>query len=296
MDEYNIKELIILCNNLEKYLDFKNQINGLKPYTSLAKLEMVMSGKYFFNNKQYKQFYKNNKEIINQYQKSGILNLIFNINSLEPIYNYIVKNKDKLDNILAILVKLLELGLEEIYFNEEYIYNDEVYEIDNYMNEDLIITYLDNIEILPSFDPYTIRYTTKGSKFKIIINGLDKIVELSDLTFSPDKIPDNLTYEVVFNKILSLSKNNKSNTGLEDIMNMHSGYEILNHSTNEVMEVFRCIGDVESREELFKLLNGIRSNVLKIKDVTKKYEDKIISNDGMLTKDELIRIRGLCKK
>lgn len=302
MDEYLVKEIIILCNILDKYSLFRDKINDIKKHRSstklLYKLEMIVNDKSCFGNKKIKKFYQENKEIIDMYYRNGLLYLIFDIEHLDTVYNHIIKNRDKLDKILALLNRLLELGVKEIFFNESYVYTDECYEMDNYMPEQTSIVYLDNIEILPSFDEYIIRYTTNHSNYRILLNtyNLTKVIELNDLTFDASRLPDKLTNEELFNRMLSLSKRSTEISTLEDIINMYNGTDILTHSMNNTMEMFKCINDSKSKEELMQLLTSIRVNVLKIQTITKQYEENTISGSDVLTKERIIQARRLCKE
>lgn len=141
------------------------------------------------------------------------------LRKLDYVYEYILNNISKLNNIKELLGKLKQLGFEDIIFNTHMKLTTETFNIYMEVNKNRCITYLDNMEILPSMDIDVIAYVSNETDYRIdlmtssrydntlVLRG--SIIYLTSLTFDKDKLPDSLDAKVIYDKVASLTYNEK---------------------------------------------------------------------------------------
>lgn len=221
-------ELIALCHILYNFDEFDlNLSNFFKSNNKSAIYDLykISKGQFVMGAKGVKSFYKENKfviDTINTY--SNIINFIGDNYDLDGqlkeesglsfFYKYILNYKDEMQSILSIFEKIKELGFGDIEFNDGLDFSKVEYKIDVNFSENFIITYLDNMYFAGSFDKGIIDYRTIGSNYRIIVRPdekgtslCNKKITVNSLLFEADRLPDVISKESIFDKIVSLADN-----------------------------------------------------------------------------------------
>ena len=163
----NIKSLIALGHILNDFTNFENNLNKVlnkaKP-DFLDNLKIISLKSKFLINHKAKKFYDQNKSVKINYLKES---------NLTYFYEYFVKNYDNLNQIMQVLYTLDELGFNELSFNEEEDFTNEIYSLDPNTKNNFNFVYVDNIKVLPSSSD-KINYITSSSNYKIILDRLNK--------------------------------------------------------------------------------------------------------------------------
>ena len=295
-------DAIALCHIIDEFETFNNNfINFLNTITDdisliLAKLYQISNGEKVFGATRIKCFYNENKTVIDKIKKySSLIEFIFcNYNfaikaefSSNYLYQYILENRDKLDEILVVLEKIKELGFETFNFNTQLDFSKETYFIYREMTESFMpITYFDNLEIIPSYEG--IRYKTNGSKYMIKLVdilpfGKNKIT-LNDLTFNVNRLPKSLLFKDTAGKILELSQQRQEEyTVIKNSVDLNAGIKKLYVIHQELNSKFNKIDDIDSKEELLEELKKVKEAIKKMQILSQQYDKKVVSEHETIT-------------
>lgn len=222
--KYNVNDLIYLCDHIDRYSNFRIDIELLLMGGSLKKVlsdDKVLQSKYFnYKDKRVQRLCQKYGDMAEMVLCSATNNSIRNkLRKLDYVYEYISSNIDKLDSIKNLLIKLKQLGFDNIIFDRHMKLTTEIFSI--YMNPSMnrCITYLDNMEVVASDDIDVITYMSDKSDYKIelmtssrydntlVLRG--SIIYLTSLIFDKDKLPDSLDVNVIYNKVASLTCSKK---------------------------------------------------------------------------------------
>lgn len=219
-----IDNLIALSKILDNLEEFNEKVRGLVSASCnrevIYKLEQISKGEGCFNSDRIKQFYIDNKsiiDVINEY--SSIYSFIcsnYDVNgnamyndSLNFFYRYMLLNRDSIDSIVSVLERIKELGFSTLYFNQKLEGSNDVYSISTSFNDNDTITYLDNLEVVSSDGEY-ISYRALNPNFRLIlvpdrddISKVNKRVEVNSLLFDKDLLPESIFKDVTFNQIMN---------------------------------------------------------------------------------------------
>ena len=177
-----IENLLSLCHILDNYNLFNQklakEINPQNNRKFILKIWEISQGELLFQGKKEKQFYEENKEIIDTINKySNIYSFIIcnydnygkPTENLKYFFNYLLKNKNKIHHIISILEKLKELGFNKINFDEELNFNEEIHTLYPVLKENTYITYVANPIVVPNYTEQ-IRYKSNNSNYKMKFN------------------------------------------------------------------------------------------------------------------------------
>jgi len=222
--KYNVNDLIYLCNHIDRYPNFRIDIELLLRGRTLKKVladDRVLQNKHFdYKDKRVQELCKKYGNMAEMVLCSATNNDVrVKLRKLDYVYEYILNNISKLNNIKELLGKLKQLGFEDIIFNTHMKLTTETFNIYMEVNKNRCITYLDNMEILPSMDIDVIAYVSNETDYRIdlmtssrydntlVLRG--SIIYLTSLTFDKDKLPDSLDAKVIYDKVASLTYNEK---------------------------------------------------------------------------------------
>lgn len=218
--KYNVNDLIYLCNHIDRYPNFRIDIELLLRGRSLKK---VLSDDKVLQNKHFNYKDKNVQKLCQKYGNMAEMVLCsatdndvrVKLRKLDYVYEYILYNIGKLDSIKKLLTKLKQLGFEDIIFDVYMKLTTETFNIYVEPSRNRCITYLDNMELLPSIDIDMITYMSNNSDYRIELMTSSKydntlvlrgsIIYLTSLIFDKDKLPDSLDAKVIYDKVASLT-------------------------------------------------------------------------------------------
>lgn len=219
-----IDNLIALSKVLDNFEDFNEKVRNLVSIVCnrevIYKLGQVSNGVDCFNSDKIKDFYNENKsiiDVINEY--SSIYSFIwsnYDVNgnvmyndSLNFFYRYMQENRDSIDSIVSVLERIKELGFSTLYFNQKLEGSSDVYSISTSFNDNDTIIYLDNMEVVSNDGEY-ISYRTLNPSFRLIlvpdrddISKVNKRVEVNSLLFDTSLLPESLSKDSTFNQIMN---------------------------------------------------------------------------------------------
>lgn len=311
VSQMEIYDLLFICSNLDSFSEFNNNViefmsNGKNAKNRFYLLD-IANKKHIIGLRKVKKFYEQNKRVIDEINRTcyTINNFIgsnydydYNGNckmnsSLETFYKYLVKHKDEKKQIITLLKKLRDLGFKDIYFNEDDEFTDSIYSIScNSYN----CSYMENMEALPNYSSDCVYYKTKGSNYKIDIGGLfvrltnhyDIYITVNNLVFDPSLLPNSITKETTYDKILNLRDNQKDNcraiqNSVDLSLSVDDLYDIFN-STTKVVDGFESVKD---KKQLKKKLSKIKEYLDDIKEISEQYDNSICKNTSKITKEQL---------
>ena len=151
-----------------------------------------------------RNFYKENQEVIESIYNDGALtNFLWSEKTeRDYFYQYLMKNRENLKQIIAVITKLRELKFYKINLDENADFTKSVFAL-SYDASHLapLIHFCDNMYALPNFDISNIKYKTKKSDYLISIqyfgtepgeNPWEKEIILNNLVFDVNRLPQNL--------------------------------------------------------------------------------------------------------
>lgn len=219
-----IDNLIALSKVLDDFKEFNERVRDLVSIgynrKVIYKLEQISKGEESFNFDKIRQFYNDNKtviDVINEY--SSIYSFIcsnYDVNgnvmyndSLNFFYSYMQENRDGIDSIVSVLERIKELGFSTLYFNQKLEGSSDVYSISTSFNDNDTIIYSDNMEVVSNDGEY-ISYRALNPSFRLIlvpdrdeISKVNKRVEVNSLLFDTSLLPESLSKDSIFNQIMN---------------------------------------------------------------------------------------------
>lgn len=220
-----IDNLIALSKVLDNFKDFNEKVRNLVSIVCnrevIYKLGQVSNGVDCFNSDKIKEFYNENKsviDVINEY--SSIYSFIcsnYDVNgnvmyndSLNFFYRYMQENRDSIDSIVSVLERIKELGFSTLFFNQKLEDSEESYSINTSFNDNDTIIYLDNMEVVSNDGEY-ISYRALNPSFRLIlvpdrdeISKINKRIEVNSLLFDKVLLPESISKDATFNQIMNM--------------------------------------------------------------------------------------------
>ena len=227
-----IDQIIALCHIIDDFEEFQKRLTTMLTSKTnrhfLTQIDDISHGRFRIGAQKVKQFYSENKTVIdtiNQY--STIVRFIhYNYGSsgvpfkgLQFFYEYIFHHKDKIKQILGVLVKLKKLGFNNFEFNEDLDFTKTEYNTSTKFSG--WVYYVDNIQVIPNYDENTIHYKTTNSNYEMPLLSSSEgdyyecycsTIVLNSLLFDPTRLPDNLNKETIFDPLLEAKNAQKEQT------------------------------------------------------------------------------------
>ena len=303
--KYNVNDLFYLCNHLDIYPSFRIDIERLLNKASLKNLiskTVKESNKDFdIKDTKVKKFCKKYNILADMIVCSATCDEVrTKVKKIDNIYEYITNNIDKLDNIKAILKKLDKLGFRNIIFDSNMNLVSDKYSISLDATKNKSIVYLDNIKVLPFADLDIINYKSNNSNYKIEIIYLSRYdnmvllrgsnIYLNSLTFSPDRLPEDLSLKNTFNKIIELAQNQvKLRELVQNLAYIDYGIDQVIEALNNLEKYIEKLSNVDDKETLKDNLTMVRSILTNM--AAGQNLDESISRDALIKKRELYKSR-----
>ncbi|MBR3162230.1 MAG: hypothetical protein IKF19_05820 [Bacilli bacterium] len=315
--------LIALINIIDYYEEFSK---NMKRFISkkdnnrdlIERLESISRNEICIKDMGARNFYKANKDaidIINNYSSIHdfiCLNYDYrgipfdNYDKLDYYYDYLLKNKNKIEQIKLTLRKIKELDLTIINLNEEYNFTESNYYFSfnpySINKEEFYYErfyYLDNIQILPNYEKNVIEYCTKKSDYKIVIKSFDNIynsneIYVNSLFFNPNSLPINISREETLDKILNMKKeNNIEDRKIREAIELSVTTDDLEDQSIKTSSIINKMNNEIYKKELNILLNNILDSISKMREIEHLFYQDIINNSKKINEKRLSKEKRL---
>ena len=317
--EAYISHIIALYHILDNYSEFIQNLSSLisTKYNrdTIYNLYKISKGKFVVGSRKIKRFYQENKTVVDTINKySDILSFI-NLNydyqgnlsensSLEFFYQYLSSHKDELNQILSVLEKLKELGFNEFKFDEDANFACNEYAIDTCINRNIDINYLDNIQVVPNYQNNVVKYRTTGSNYCIIAKtsfgklcAYEKTITLNSLIFDVKRLPETITKENIFDKLVSLKEEQKENCStIKNSIDLSISIDDLRNQFDSTNRIIEGLNSVDSKDGLQDVLLKIKEYIDKLQTISTEYDDSISQGYSSITKEKLEKEKQLYLK
>lgn len=315
--EIQVKSLITLCE-IKNYDNFSKELELLiktkrKKYL-IDKMYDIMQGKFRFGSKKYKEFIKKYEDVIEIMKKNNCLwemtvakyNAFGNVykDSAEDFfYKFILEHNDDIENIKSVAIKIKQLGFDKIIYGEKLDFTGIEYELDTSYVSDF--EYLENIEVIPTYDNTSIIYKTTNSCYRITIwtigygdrkriKNYSKEIELNSLIFDVNRLPDEITTESTLgyiNKLVELSKNDYQ--CIKDLVNINVSIEDLFNKYNYLKNIIDNVENAKNKQEMKQVLGNILEEIEKLKLEYSSFQNDIIIESDKIDENKIIEEKKL---
>lgn len=309
-----VKNLIVLCHILDEYKEFDEKCVAFLKESRLVRADNIIrisNNESCFDSEKERKFYEENKNIFDKIEKYGYISeFLLRVYSwgdkchkdMNEMYNYILQNKENLDKILAVLEKIDELYIGNVYFNKDLDFTNDVNEIKIWYDHCSLSDYYENIELIPSYSNDIVRIKTSDSIYKIHISspgeyGMeDNDIYLNSLVFDSKRLPNSLKDLDILDKTFLLKDNlGKESDSIKNSVDFNIQIEKLLTDTNNLNQFIGNIDDIQDREQLRQLLLSIKNNISAIQVICDKQDERIIESSENITKDILDKEKQLYK-
>ena len=307
--EAKVNILIALYHILDGYSEFtKNLISFITTKNNkndVWDLYKITHGEFVVGAIKTKKFYQKNKDVIDTINKySSIWDFILynyddqgNVRKdsfVDYFYQYFLAHKNELDKILSILEKLKELGFDRFRFDEDADFTDKECTISTHFNSNSNINYLDNIQVVPNYQNDVVRYKTTGSNYNMNIKvflgrfGYEKTITLNSLVFDVKRLPESISKESIFDRIISLKGEQKEScAAIKNSVDLSIGVDDLQSQFESTSQIIDRLDDIKDKDELHEVLSHIKEEIDKLQTISKAYNDTVSKDDSSITKEQL---------
>ena len=297
-----VTDIMGLCIIFNEYKQFSHSIQILNN-GSLDDIENLLSllrGENISVSFEVENFYHNNSEAIKKLEsrlsKDDLIHFILLLYStfkiIDNFYNYIIEHKIDINKLYNLLERIKNLGFEEFDFCENADFSHEINNISEYLKRNLIINYLENIQVIPSY-PGNIAYYSEGSNYLIILSPTDissfrPSIKLNNLEFDPNCLPDKLDVKEFFSKLLM--ENQRYNGGINAIKyckDFDNPISNLQLTINKLNELKNRVDSEETKDRLTTLLNSLEEEFNRLLGIKNGYIDISLNRYDYLTLEDL---------
>lgn len=316
----NTNHLIALCEIGEDYKSFCEDLEKLikSDYNKnlVQDIYRVMLGHFSIHAGKYRSFIEKHKktiEIMNEYNcLSNLTVLSYDINgnrrkdlSEDYFYQYIQNNKQNVETIKNVALKLKKLGFDSIDFNENLDFTKQEFEVDcsyrggYFASSGASFSFLENIDIIPTYLQNPIKYKTTGSCYCMNLeylgfgyyDGISKYnrnIKLNSLIFDPSRLPDEMsvgTTVVVIQRLLDKKKEEYKD--LKESVDLSISLADLEDQFENLKKVLEGIDKVKYNDELSNLLNQMKVILNKLQLLGVNLEKQVIDSHQNISNETM---------
>ena len=305
----SVDTIITLYNMLDVYEDFNKDLKNLltsKENDGYVGYNLWRLSTYKDEtvSKKIKKFYGKHKSVIDMVNKNSNIRDFMNDNfvndtgrnntNINNLFNYLMKNKEKKENIFLVLDKIKKLGFDKIYFDEKFDFTKKEYIIFTNFIDNYSLNYLDNIEIIPNYSTGHVKYRTNNSNYNMFLQLSDKDISqygreilLNSLLFDVRLLPDSIEKETTFDMILDIKKREKNKCDiLRDSIDLSVNLDYLYEEFNNTCTIVKKL-NMDDKSKLIEELSSIKKSLKKMKTISNEFNKKITSEDFSITEKRL---------
>ena len=316
--QVSINDAITLCYILDGFDKFNNNLLKFIKNKNIADyiyfLNHISHGKILIGKSKVKEFYEQNKVVIDEINiHNYISNFILNNYSLDDgmlkdntclnkLYNYLKKHEDEKEKAIDLLLEIRELGIKELYFDENMDFTDTIYEVDKKDPYDICL-YVDNMEGVPNYFNNIVLYKTKKSNYGIklqidnsfSVGIIEPKIYLNSLLFDPSRLPKNLTAESTFHKIYNLKEKQKNGCiAIQNAIDLSIHIEELCEEYTSACEEIENLKNFEKADLLRQNLLKMKEYLNNLKTISEEYNNGILAENKLITKEHLKHEKTMC--
>ena len=207
------------------------------------------------------------------------------------MYQYLLKNIDKLNHIKLLLKKIEILGFNKLQFNEKLDFTLEEYKLKIIYGLNTSIKYMDNIETIPGYDNCMIKYKTTDSNYQIIVEPFEKdlskynrTIILNSLLFDINRLPDEISKKVVYDSIINIyHKQTEACKAIRNSVDLSLSIANLDVQYSRTNNVISNLDGVKNKQELLQTLEIIKTNIRKLATMSDEYDNDIVKTNTSIT-------------
>ena len=306
------KDLLTLIVILNEFENFNKEVIDLLKNNgfSVPKLAKLNKNEKVFGAKKLKDFYEKNSDIINIIDSySDICHFIsynYDLINNRPrkcfyeLYNYLCDNKDKLNSVVDLLIKVQKLGFDNILFNDKIDFTQRIYKINTMPIMDEEYYYLENMYVVPAYDGQIIEYKTSGSNYEMRLRKgyKDNIkvdsISINDLFMDPKTIPDELSKEETYDTIIKLRTDIQNQYDiLRESINLSIGIDELKEKYNYIYNLSNICDDMEIKTKLLAVLADLKDEIFELEYLSNNYKKLITNRNKVLTEEKVEKEKKL---
>lgn len=300
--------LIALCE-IENYDTFCRELERLIVSRGnkdlIYKMYRVMTGKIVFGKRKYKDFVKKYQDVIEIMKKNHCLCEMtiskYNaygksyIDSTENyFFEYITAHKEDIETIKNLAIKIRKLGFSEIIYDENFDFTSTEYKLDGFG-----VDYLDNMEIIPTYNNSPIGYKTTDSCYcvrvgisgygkDITLSSYDKSIKLNNLIFDANRLPSEITLESTVDVIKKLADDSKQEGKvIKELVDVSVAIDDLVIQYNEIERIIESVENADNREQLKQILNNILEEIKRLKSTSSSFRQDAVNDFENLSEEKI---------
>lgn len=313
----DVDDAVLLCCIFYQYETFNRNLsdflkNEKNKIGTIDKLEKVIAGQCFLASRKFKKFYQDNKSVIDKINIYSSLhsflsrNYVFDDDMVlfknGKLYEYMYKNREKLDTIIELFGKIKNLGFKVLEFSEDMDFSCEEYSFGVDSTYFKRVIYLDNLEAIPSYHDGVVKYKSIGSNYKMIIDysfqsATPERIILNDLTFNPDRLPDSISEKEITSKIVeSKSRVEHESAAIRNSADLSISVENMLRAFSNASQTINGLCVVDKKAKLIDLLTDIKENLVLMQEISASYDQSLIENHPSITASKLSEEKKLRRK
>lgn len=317
----DVNNLVALCHIIDDYDEFNANLTVLLasmrnnqeiPYL----LDRISHSDFVLGAKKVKQFYRDNKLVVDTVNNYSNINAFISSDydwygnvrigqGLDYFYRYIISHYDDLEKIRTLITKIKKLGFDRLQLDENADFtNNDYYLRSSRMENNADITFFENMELIPNYNKGKVGYRTTGSDYKINIqypydelSRYSRSIVVTNLLFDPQRLPDDLSKNSIFDPIVSLKTNQQERcNSLRNAVDLSISVDDLYAKFDLISNITQRINDAKSKEELYQILKLFKTYLEQLKTVSAEYNNNVVNNDADITTELLEEEKALCLK
>lgn len=313
--------LIALCYIIDEFDSFSFEYMDLiartkDSYNTISNIIKLMDGNMSFFDKNFidnkiKAFYNKYKKQINSMNNHMDFAsfMKYNFNDLgvpheetKAFHRYLSDHREEVFKVLDFLYKVKTLEIEEVELDEDAKFNIHVYGVDKTFNKNQALYFLEGIRAIPSYDDDIVKYKSNTSDYEIrVFTTLDGIsfkdskIRTNSLLIEPERLPKELTKELVYNYIMRLSEQVRiSNQDIRDSVDFNIATSEFEKAYINLHMIASRIPYIVNNHMLLETMEYIREAIITIGDVSIDLDKYITSKDNNVTTEVLNAERDAC--
>jgi len=292
----------LFCDDLEKLIKSKTN----KDYVTDAC--RVMQEKFSIHASKYKSFiekHKNTIGIMNKYSCLSDLTILSydqkgNRRKNLPedyFYEYIQRNKENIEIIKEVALKLKKLGFCEIKYGENLDFTEVEYELDASYERNF--AFLENIEVNSTYLLNPIKYKTNGSSYCMCLDSsgygekkeickYGRKIYLNSLILDPDSLPNEITAKSTIGVIKKLVDNKETEySNIRNSVDLSIATSDLRRQIETLKQVVANIDSIKDNKELASILYQMQTIMIQLEKFDEKFKKEIIDSNTNITTQKI---------
>lgn len=164
-----------------------------------------------------------------------------------------------------------------------------------WLADNVLIHYVDNMEIMPEYPHGKISYQTTSSPFEIKFSTsfgeickLYNSAKVNSLTFDPNRLPSSATKSDVTDYILMKQAEKKEEyEAIRYIIDLRQVERLLESKLTKLEEILKNVDKLSDKESILESLKTIKKQLENIKNETEQYEADVTFKSTYITPEVL---------